>query len=210
MKSFFHKNKNACHGFSLIEILIVAAIGSSIVLIVTNFSGNVNLLNNLVSAGLQSKSDVGQTLQVVTSEIRSAGPSESGAYPIDAAGTSSFSFYTDFNKDGLMEHLRYFLASSSLWKGVIQPTGTPMTQYPTSSETITDVLDNVFVATATPLFAYYGAAYTGGTPPLTMPVDISQIRLVGLNLLISVRASGTPTSTESYATVVDIRNLRSN
>jgi prepilin-type N-terminal cleavage/methylation domain-containing protein len=211
--SQYRKMKPSYHraGFSLVEILIVAAIGSAIVLLATNFTGNVNVLNGLVQFGLQSKSDVSQTLQTMVGEIRSAGTAANGAYPIDVAGTSSFSFYADTNKNGSVERVRYFLASSSIWKGIIQATGTPTAQYPTSSETITDVLDNVVVSSSSPLFAYYGATYTGGaSSSLAMPVDVSQIRMVGIGFTVAVHTSGTPTSTESYNTIVDIRNLRSN
>ena len=86
-----------------------------------------------MSQELQSKSDIKQTLQIVTTEIRSASASANGAYAIDSAGTSSFAFYTNLHENGIMEHVRYFFASSTIYKGVIQPTGTPAS-YPTSSE----------------------------------------------------------------------------
>ena len=87
-------------GFSLVEVLIVVAIAASLVIIASNFSGNVSGLNTLISQQLQSKSDTSATLQIITSEIRSASASQNGAYPIDSASTSSFAFYSDINKDG--------------------------------------------------------------------------------------------------------------
>jgi len=95
-------------GFSLIEVLIVVAIAASLVVVASNFGGNVNGLNTLISQQLQSKSDTSAELQIVTSEIRSASPSQNGSYSIDYATTSSFAFYSDINKDGRTEHVRYF------------------------------------------------------------------------------------------------------
>jgi prepilin-type N-terminal cleavage/methylation domain-containing protein len=209
IKPFIKKILNDRRGFSLAEILIVAAIAASFVVVVSNLSGNVNLLNGLVSQQLQSKSDIAQTLQIMTSEIRSAGPSQSGAYPIDSATTSSFAFYSDINKDGSMEHVRYFLASSSIYKGVIEPTGTPAT-YPTSSEVILDIIDNIVApTTSTPLFSYYDANYTGTQAALPSPIIISSVRLVGISFGSDVQPKQSP-GPEYFSSLVDIRNLRSN
>jgi len=196
-------------GFSLVEILVVVAIASSLIMVVSSLSGNVSGLNSLVSSQLQSKSDIAQTLQIVTTEIRSASPSQSGAYPIDSAGTSSFSFFSDIDKDGKTDHVRYFLASTSIMKGVIKPTGTPAT-YPTSGEVVTDVIDNIVVnATSAPLFTYYDKNYTGSQAPLAQPIDTSQIRLVGITFYADVKPNQGP-APDYFSTVVDIRNLRDN
>lgn len=208
MKIFIKQLLKSREGFSLGEILIVMAIAASVVIIVVNLSSNVNLLNNLVSQQLQSKSDINQNLQILTTEIRSAGPSQSGAYPIDTATTSSFAFYSDINKNGLVEHVRYFLSSSSIEKGVIQPSGTPAL-YPTSSESITDMIDNVIIPSSTPLFRYYDSSYTGVEAPLATPIDISAVRLVSMSFLADVAPKQSP-GPEYFSLIVDIRNLRSN
>lgn len=195
-------------GFSLIEIIIVVAIAASIVIVVGNLGTNVAGLNNLINQELQSKSGVNQALNIMTSEIRSAGPSQNGAFPIDAVSTSSFSFYSDINKDGTIEHVRYFLATSSIEKGVIQPTGSPAT-YPTSSEILTDVIDNVIIQPSSSLFSYYGATYTGSQSPLAAPIDISTIRLIGIFFYADIQPKQAP-SAQYFSTFVDIRNLRSN
>lgn len=196
------------NGFSLIEILIVVAIAASVVVIVGNLSGSVNLLNGFISQQLQSKSDIAQTLQIMTTEIRSAEASQNGAYAIDSATTSTFAFYSDINKDGTAEHVRYFLASSTIYKGVIAPTGTPAT-YPTSSETITDVIDDVIIPTSTSLFAYYDAAYTGTESALPSPINISDVQMVAVSLTATV-GSGQAPGPEYFSALIDIRNLRSN
>lgn len=195
-------------GFSLIEVLIVVAIATSLVLIVSNLSGNVSGLNTLINQQLQSKSDTAQTLQIMTSEIRSAEPSANGAYPIDSAATGSFAFYSDLQKNGIIDHVRYFLSSSTIYKGVIAPTGTPAT-YPTSSEVVTDIIDNVAVTSSTPLFTYYGPDYTGTQAPLTMPVAIADVRLVDIAFTAATNAANSSTP-QYFSSLIDIRNLRSN
>jgi prepilin-type N-terminal cleavage/methylation domain-containing protein len=195
-------------GFSLIEILIVVAIGASVVMVVSGLTGNVNLLNGLVSQQLQSKSDIEQTLQIITTEIRSAEPSANGAYAIDTAATSSFSFYSDINKNGSPDHVRYFLSSSTIYKGVIAPVGNPAS-YPTSSEVITDLVDHVSVTSSTPLFQYYDASYTGTQSPMSTPTIIANIRLVQISFSADIQPQTAP-GPEYFSVMVDIRNLRSN
>jgi prepilin-type N-terminal cleavage/methylation domain-containing protein len=200
---------NRNRGFSLVEVLIVVAIAASLVIVASNFSGNVSGLNTLISQQLQSKSDTSQDLQIITTEIRSASPSQNGAYPIDSASTSSFAFYGGISKDGRTEHVRYFLASSTIYKGVIYPTGTPAT-YPTSSEIITDIIDQVIVPSSTPLFTYYGSSYTGTQTPLTIPVNVANIRLVDMSFYTTAANSQQSQVPQYFSTLIDIRNLNSN
>jgi prepilin-type N-terminal cleavage/methylation domain-containing protein len=195
-------------GFSLIEILIVVAIASGIILVVSNLSGNVSVLNTLVSQELQSKSDINQTLQTMTTAIRSAEPSANGAYPINSATTSSFAFYSDIAKTGSAQYVKFFLSSSSIYRGVIAATGTPPS-YPTATEVVTDMVDNVIIPSSTSLFSYYNSSYTGTQSAMTSTVDVSPIRLVEISFYSEVQP--TQSSLPQYfSTLIDIRNLRSN
>jgi len=195
-------------GFSLIEVLVVVAVATTIVFVVSGLSSNINLLNGFVSQQLQSKSDITQTLQIMTTEIRSAETSANGSYPLDVAATSTFSFYSDINKNGSAEHVRYFLSSSTIYKGVIAPTGTPA-NYPTATEVVTDVVDNIILTTSTPLFQYYDTLYSGTQQPLSYPITIANIRLVGINFAADVKPQQAP-GPQYFSQLIEIRNLRSN
>jgi prepilin-type N-terminal cleavage/methylation domain-containing protein len=195
-------------GFSLIEVLIVVAIAAMVISVSINLGGNTTDLNGLVSRQLQSTSDINQTMQIMTTEIRSAGPSANGSYPIDSAGTSSFAFYTSIQKNGVMDYVKYFLSNSSIDKEVIAPTGTPAT-YPTSSEVITDLIDDVVIPTSTSLFTYYNSSYTGTQAAMTSTVDVSPIRLIGVSFYDNVDPNQGP-GLQYFSILVDIRNLRSN
>lgn len=198
-------------GFSLIEVLVVVAIAASVVAVVGNVGTNVNSLNGLISDNLQSKSDVAQVLQIMTSEIRSAIPSAAGAYPIVSAGTSSFSFYDSINNNGIADYVYYYLASSTIYRAVIAPTGTPAT-YPTSSQVLYGMISNVSLVSSTPLFTYYDASYTGDADQsLSVPIDTASVRLVQITFSSATEANPSQPSTPQYfSTLVDLRNLDSN
>lgn len=191
-------------------MLVVIAIAASIIFVVSSFSNNANNLNGLITEELQSRSDIGATMQVMTGEIQSAGFAANGAYPIDSAGTSSFAFYSDITKKGVYDHIRYFLSSSTIYKGIIVPTGTPAT-YPTSSEAVTDVIDHVVVSSSSPLFRYFDSSYTGTQAPMSYPLTVSGIRIVNVSFYAVATTSAVQAVAPQYfSTFIDIRNLRSN
>jgi len=198
-------------GFSLIEVLVVVAIAAGVVLVVSNFSNNITGLDVLVNSELQSKSDVSQTLQIMTEEIHSASVSANGAYAIDSATGTSFAFYSDINKNGQAEHVRYFYSTSTIYKGVIAPSGTPPT-YPTSSEVITDVVDNAIVTTSSPLFTYYDSSYTGSQSPMAYPIAVQSIRLVKVAFTVQTNTTSTKQKSplQYFSNLIDLRNLDSN
>ncbi len=195
-------------GFSIIEVLIVAAIASGMIFVVASFSSNLDVLQNVVSQKLQSRSDVGQTIQIMTTEIRSAGQSGNGAYAVDAASTSSLSFYSDTNKDGVFERVRYYLGTSTIRRGVITPTSNPLV-YATSSEVVTTAVNYVISASSTPLFSYYDSNYTGTEAALSSPIDVSKVRVVKFSFYADVNPGKSPKPL-FFSDTITIRNLRSN
>lgn len=198
------------NGFSLAEVLIVVAIAAALVVVVGGIGSNVASLNGLVGDSLQSKSDIAQTLQIMTSEIRAAEPSAAGAYPIVAAATSSLSFYTDVNDTGKADYVSYYLASGTIYRVVIAPTGTPPT-YPTSTAITYDMIDNVSLATSTPLFSYYDTSYTGSGASMSSPIAVGSIRLVSVAFISQTNQNpASPPTPQYFSNLIDMRNLDTN
>src|SRR3989344_2719924 len=170
-------------GFSVLEIIFALAIFASISLVVINLKSSVGIIDNLVNQRLQSQQDMNQAFQIFSNAVRSAGPSSIGAYPIEAASTSSFSFYSDVDKDGLFERVRYFLVTSTVQQGIIKPAGNPLV-YTTSTETTITLIANVTQSTSTAIFSYYDSTYTGSEAALTLPIDASKVRAVKISVYI--------------------------
>lgn len=195
--------------FSLVEVLVVTAIGSMLVFVLTSFSGNIGILKNLVNQKLQSRSDIEQTLQIMTTEIRSASHSSLGGYAIDSASSSYFIFYSDIDNDGFFDRVRYFLVTSTIQKGVIRPSGNPIV-YSTSSEIIATVVNNLANTTSSkPLFNYYDSSYTGTQDSLANPIDVTKVRVIQISFDVDINTSTAPKA-ESFTATVDVRNLKTN
>lgn len=195
-------------GFSILEVIIVVAIAASIIFVISSFRGNVDIIQNFVSAQLQSRQDVEQTLQILMTEIRSAGPSGLGGYPVESASTSSFVFFSDIDKDGVFERVRYSFGTSTMVRGVIEPVGNPLV-YATSSEIIKTAIANIVQNASTTFLEYFGASATSTGTPLAQPVDVSAIRMVRISLFVDIQATSTP-KPEFFTNTVTVRNLRSN
>lgn len=208
MKKFL---KNQRGGFSLVEVIIVVVIAAAVVVVVSNFSTNIAGINGLINTELKSKSDIEQTLEIMTNEIRGAEPSAAGAYAVNNAASSSFTFYASIHDDGVIDQVTYYLASSTIWRTVIAPTGTPAT-YVAANQVTTDVIDNVsLISSSTPLFSYYGTAYTGTGGALSPPVAVASVRLVGINFYSETNINPSqPASPQYFSELVDLRNLDSN
>lgn len=196
--------KNNC-GFTLLELLIGFAVLVIIVLVSGVFLTNIFGSESFFKNSLITQADVQQSMQIFGLEIRSMGPSDLGSYPIDIAATSTLGFYSDIDEDGIMEHVRYFLNGQILQKGVIQPTGSPLVYNP-ASEVITDVIQNV-IPTSTPLFSYYDNTYDGTKPPLSQPVNVQAVTVIGINFTTQEQ---NPSISVKFATVETPRNLRTN
>ena len=202
MTNKFKKNKN---GFTLIETLVGVSIFVLIVGSLALLSRNVWINNSFISAGLTNANAGRQILKTMVSEIRTASTADTGTYTINQAGSSSFTFYSDIDSDGLKEKVRYFLAGTTLQKGVIKPTGSPLI-YNSINEKISTFVNNVI---STSIFDYYDENYDGTTAPLSFPVNVSDIRLVKITVMVEQDPNRSPTPMV-FSTQVSIRNLKDN
>lgn len=204
MKLYF-KNNN---GMTLVEIIVVLSILGIIMIIVSKFGVDVLSNNRYAQDSLITIQDARVILRTISKELRSASISNIGSYTISQAGTSSITFFSDIENDGLKEQIRYFISSSTLKKGIIKPTGSPLT-YNSANEIFSILAYNVKNTASSPLFEYYNSSYTGSGNALSQPVTVSQVRLVKVNLLLDVNPYKSPIP-RSYTTQVNIRNLKDN
>ncbi len=195
-------------GMTLAEILVALGIFSAIVLLTTFFERDVFSLNQYIQEDLDAQIEGRRAVTSMVGEMREMSPSSLGAYPIAAAATSTITFYSDIDADSVKEQIRYYIQSNKLFKSVINPTGNPLV-YNSGSAVVTTVSTGVLNSTSTPLFQYYDGTYTGTTSPLTIPVDVSAIKLVKINMILE-RKSSKSTQPLTFTSQVTIRNLKDN
>ena len=200
-------------GMTLIEVLvgigILLLIGSGILL----FERTVLQSARMAQTNLDVQQQVRRTLARFSAELRAAKPSASGTYAIESAGTSSIVFFVNDDTATDTERVRYFLATSSagtvynvIKKGVTKPAGTV---YNLANESITTVVQNMKNTSSTPLFNYYDESYAGTSTELSIPINVSSIRHVEMDIFVQ-EAVGRGTTTKEYSTHASIRNLKGN
>lgn len=99
--------------FTLIETLVTIVIFALIMGVV----GGVIVMLYRTHGYTQQQSiainEARRGIETVVKEIREARPGDDGSYPIEKAGDKEFIFYSDIDKDGETEKVRYFLGTMS-------------------------------------------------------------------------------------------------
>jgi prepilin-type N-terminal cleavage/methylation domain-containing protein len=191
-------------GFTLIEVLIAMAIATIGITVVTYFTLDISRFGIDLGNRLETERESELLLRTILTEIRSMGPAANGAYPIATATGTSFTFYTDVDADNVLEQVRYFIDGMTLKRGVTEPSGIPA-QYPPASETIRESVH--YLVAGTTVFSFYPEGDPTVTGPLSAPVNIADIRMVGISLTTDKDPAGPPLPI-TVAIMAMIRNLR--
>lgn len=194
-------------GFSLVEIVVVTGILGMIVLAVTSFQRNVIVYNKYSQDTLAGIQDARNILRIMVKDLRTASQGNNGSYAIANSATNTITFYSDTDGDGLKEQIRYYIASSTLIKGSITPSGSPIAY--SGNETNTILAYNIVNGTSTALFEYFDDTYTGTSSPMTYPLNVADIKLVKINILINADPNKIPIP-KLYTSQVTLRNLKDN
>lgn len=201
--------RSTYRGYTLVETLVVIAIfiilslgvNTLLVAVIKTPSEQLNAANNIDQAR--------RVLSGFTNEMRNAAVGSDGSYQLAQAGDTQVIFYSTYGTNGsVANRIRYYLSGSTLYKGVIVPTGSPLS-YNTNNEVITAVQSNLANG-STPVFYYYDDTYSGTSSPLTQPVNLTQVKFVIINLIVSQQDSASDTSTFTIQGGAAIRSLKTN
>jgi prepilin-type N-terminal cleavage/methylation domain-containing protein len=196
-------------GFTIVELLVVVGILAIVSVGILVFFRDTMKFNTSIQASLRSQNEARRILRPFANEVRGATRSALGAYPIELASSTALIFFTDLDEDGHSERIRYFLEGSTFKKGVIKPSGSPLS-YQLDDEQIVAIVNDI-VATTTPVFQYFNTNYVGAstTIPLVQPVSPALVRLVQVNLTVD-KDPNQPPAAFSLTTQISFRNLKDN
>jgi len=199
---------NSQIGFTLLETLIVVGLFVVLAVAIGAFSSDIWRQNTFVQHSLIAESEARGTLKQIIAEMRAMAPGHDGSYPLALASTTAITFFSDVDHDGLRERIRYYVASSSLMKGTIKPTGQPYV-YTEANETVQTKVNNLVNTTA--VFNFYDDNYDGSasSTALAFPVDISQVRLIKATIMIDADPNRSPVPL-MFESQVSLRNLKDN
>lgn len=202
-----HKTFYRSRGVTLVELIIVIGILAGVVGLVSSFQAGVFKMNRLFGEGIDVSFEGNRVVKDLIQTVRPLSPSVQGAYPIETAATSTFTFFSDVDRDGVAERVRYYLASTTLKKGVTEPSGVPASYNP-ANETSIEIAHYVRNSATTSIFLYYDRNYMGTTTPLTYPINLSQVRHVRIYLILDKNDESPPPFI--VTTGATFRNLKDN
>jgi type II secretory pathway pseudopilin PulG len=200
-------NKNT-RGFTVVEIMVVFLIFIAMLDTVWMIYKSSLNTNTVLSESLNAQEDVRRAFSSMTAGLRSASQSSTGSYLIAAASSTALTYYSDIDRDGLKEQVRYFMSGNNLRQGIVEPSGSPIS-YNNANEKVTTMVRNVIRDDSKPLFSYYDSSYDGDDPALTEPISLIDIRLIKINISVDKDPLTPPAATE-FTTQVFIRNLKDN
>ena len=190
-------------GFTLVEIVVVIMFLGFAVSLFANFvvqGYRANLFGKEQDLAVQNGR---KAAEQISEEIREASQSDRGDYILDVVAEQNLSFYSNIDSDTDIEKVRYFLDNTIFKKGVIEPSGDPVSY--TGTETITDVAQYMNNQ-AEAIFIYYNTDNNIIADPTTNKNDV---RLIRISLKINVTPEIAP---QDYYVEMDaqIRNLKDN
>ncbi len=192
-------------GFNILELVITIAVFVLLIIVVGTFTIDVFKTNRELSAFLIQMQDAKRTVSGIANELRTTSISSIGAYALAEAQATSLTFYSNIDSDSLVERLRYFLDGTTLKRGVLKPSGSPLAYNPANEQ----VSDAVAYVRNDDIFSYFDENYQGTGSPLTFPVNISTVRLIQIKLSVD-RYPDLPPAAFLLTTKVNLRNLKDN
>jgi len=199
---------NKKRGFTLVETIIVIFIFTILAIGVSNLFTHIFTSSHDRLAALDNIDQARLVTTNFTNEIRVASVGNDGSYPLALTDDNQIIFYSDYGQTGnAVARIRYFLATTTLYKGIVVPTGTPLT-YDLGAEKITPVQNNLTISG--PIFYYYNGDYMGSSTPLTQPININQVKYVKIDINILKQDQKNSTTTFNIKAGSSIRNLKTN
>ncbi len=202
-------------GVTFVEMIVTIAIFSIIILGSSVFFVRMWTIHRFTLETGIASFIAQRGVDEVVEHIRRARSSQNGAFAIASADSDSIRFYDDYDDDGTVERVHYFLENGTLWRGVTEPmvdTGGIIT-YAEDDDTVRSIADHVInqsLGEAT--FIYYGTdgkvfSYNDIAENILIPpVTLAHIRMVKIVLYVNPDAVRAPNHVHIQSFAV-VRNL---
>lgn len=205
--SIFLDNKSN-RGFTLVELFFFVGIFAMVYVAVSAMGANIFIFNSTTSGLYQATQNSQVILRTMLKELREAAPGANGAYPLVSTGSTTLTFFSDIDNDGVTEQISYTLIGTNLYRAVIKPTGSPPS-YLIANQSTTTLIRNVVNGDSVPSFLYFDTDYTGTSTPLIQPVNPSSVKLIQVNQRIDIDPNRSPVPI-IFSVQANIRNLKTN
>lgn len=195
-------------GFSLIGSILTISLFVLIIGGLFEFIFGLYKANFYSLQQTEAISEARNGITTMAREIREASTGDDGSYIIEKADDYEFIFYSDINKNGKVERVRYFIDGNDFKKGIIEPTGSPPKYItdpsdPNFNEQIQII--SKYVRNKPPIFRYFD----GEMNELPAPARLKDTKLMRVYLVINVDPNRKPNDF-TLESDIQLRNLKTN
>lgn len=141
-------------------------------------------------------------IEFLVRDLREATYGDDGTYPLSAIASTSITFYSDTDKDAVIERIRYSLQGTQLYRNVLDSSGTPPS-YAGAGATSTVSIHVRNDEEAVPIFRYYDS----GGIEITDYVQVDEVRSIIIDLIVNVQPVRKPEEFTLHSSAT-LRNLR--
>ena len=194
-------------GFTLIEMLMVIAINTILVVVITSSIAQIYKNNSYTFEQANEIEAARRSIGIWVRDAREMTQGADGAYPIELLQDNKMGFYSDIDRDSSVEYVEYSLSSTTLIKKTYNPVGNPpvySTTTPDSTETLSTYVQNSLQSV--PVFTYYSATGTVLASPSAM---LSDMRYVVMKVIVNIDPARSPGEFMLQASAAP-RNLKDN
>lgn len=151
-------------------------------------------------------------VNLVVNDLRKVKQADNGDYPIKSASDFDLVVYIDIDDDSKSEKVHYFLDQDNnvMKVGISEPSSDNPPVYSSGDDVVETLASHVVNDSDKPVFSYFGANYFDDGVPFSTPVisgKISDIRIVGVELLVDVRPYNSPDHV-AIRSFSQLRNLK--
>lgn len=169
-------------GFTLVEMLIVAAIFALIMYAVLQSIDTFYKFNAYSIAQAYQVDHARRGMDILVRDMREMTFADDGTFPLAVMGPNNVGFYSDVDRDNSVEYIEYELATTTLIKRIYGATGNPPVYGTVPEEThiLSEYVQNLNQSTST--FYFYdrnGALATAST-------TVTDIVYLGAQIIVNI------------------------
>ena len=194
-------------GFTLIEMLVVIAINTILVIVITSSIAQIYKNNSYTFEQANEIEAARRSIGIWVRDAREITLGADGSYPVALLQNNKMGFYSDIDRDANVEYVEYSLSTTTLTKKTYNPIGNPPVYSTTTADT-TEIL-STYVQNGlqnVPVFTYYSATGTVLASPSSMLTDM---RYVVMKVIVNIDPARSPGEFMLHASAAP-RNLKDN
>ncbi len=189
-------------GVTVIETLVYMAVFSILLTAISVTMITIYRAHDFAMSNTSAMVDMRRALELAVSNIKEAGFSDAGAYPVVSMSENEFVFYSDIDNDSKVEKVRFFVDGDVFKQGIIDSSGLPPT-YDASTEVIKPIAWHIRnTSRGVPVFNFFNKQMQ----KITNMSKILDLRMVSLRLLIDTDTSRPPSYYDFYSSAT-LRNI---